>query len=215
MQGRVGKHLPLERLSVRRRGRVRIFLRKEVPGTGELVQPQVEQVPRTLFGVELREEIPHGDVQQGMSVTEIAQVDPKVLTFGGADDVAHLQVAVHAGRGGGDAVHEAQNGRFFFIGQLPAEQDRLPVCEDAVAEQGGIAGGFVQMAAHPGEAAADFLQPLRFLRDDAGEGALPGNALEIQRRPVPVGIKGPDQRGGQAEAQYGARHRLLPGDRLL
>ena len=54
----------------------------------------MKQLPGLLLFDEPRQEIPHRHVQQGVPVAEITQVDPKIHSVRGRDDVAHLQEKV-------------------------------------------------------------------------------------------------------------------------
>ena len=119
---------------------------------------------------------------------------------------------MQAGRGIRDGIDEAQDPLPLAVRQPRAGEDGLPVDLLAVAEDGRIALRRMQLLAHPSEAACHLNRPFRFFGDDAREGALALDALEVQRRFASVCIERTDQRSGQAEEHHRAGDGFLPRD---
>ena len=173
----------------------------------------MEELHGPLLGGEPGQEIEHPEVEERIPVAEVAQVDPEVLQPRG-DDVAGLQVSVQAGRRDRDAVREGEEHFLVGVRQFPAVDDCLPVGQHAVLEDRGVAGRLMELAGPPRETAGDGLQLPGLFRDDAREGTLAVDALEVQRRPAAVFADRAHERGRQAEEHDGPRHGLLPEDRL-
>ena len=109
-----------------------------------------------------------------------------------------MQVAVQAGRRGGDGGEEAVEALPVGLGQLLAAVDPAAHQLAHVRQPPGVGGGLVDLLGQHGEAFRQRHQLLRLLRDDAGEGALGLYQLILRPEALAVGDQADRPRRGQA-----------------
>ena len=140
-----------------------------IPEAVELLLRHVEKPLHILHaGVDVAEHVEVADVEHGVAVAEAVEVDPIVL-FAGEDEVAHLEVAVEAGGGVGDALcegFEAVQG--FAVYELHFVQG-LKQMRFAAGEETGVAGGGEEFLAAGAEQGGHLLGAPGGVAADASE----------------------------------------------